>query len=62
MNFEYSKFTKNNTATIQENEPAYVAPEALLEEGFYNSASDIWSLGVLFYRLIFGVVPFIILS
>ena len=36
MNFEYSKFAKNNTATIQENEPCYVAPEALVEGGFYN--------------------------
>ena len=37
--------------------PYYVAPEVLLKKG-YTEAIDMWSFGVLLYKMIFGVTPF----
>lgn len=36
--------------------PAYMAPEAF--DGVRNTQTDIWSVGVIFYRLITGELPF----
>ncbi len=36
---------------------AYMAPEMLMKQGYTNSI-DYWSLGVVFYELIFGKRPF----
>ena len=37
--------------------PLYMAPELLRKES-YNSDTDIWSLGIIFYKLLEGVVPY----
>jgi serine/threonine protein kinase len=37
--------------------PNYIAPEILEEEG-HSYESDIWSLGVILYALLFGKPPF----
>ncbi|CAD8059815.1 unnamed protein product [Paramecium sonneborni] len=37
--------------------PLYMSPETLLKNE-YNHKTDLWSLGVLFFEMIFGVVPF----
>ncbi|CAD8056841.1 unnamed protein product [Paramecium sonneborni] len=37
--------------------PLYMSPETLLKNE-YNYKTDLWSLGVLFFEMIFGVVPF----
>ena len=37
--------------------PNYIAPEILEEEG-HSYESDIWSLGVIIYTLLYGTPPF----
>lgn len=41
--------------------PLYVSPE-LLKRKNYNNKIDVWSIGVLTYELLFGRVPFEIVS
>ena len=36
--------------------PLYMAPQ-ILDNGEYNAKSDIWSLGIMFYEMIFGRTP-----
>jgi serine/threonine protein kinase len=38
--------------------PAYLAPEIVEDEGYSGFKADVWSLGVLLYVLLFGVMPF----
>ncbi len=36
--------------------PCYMAPEILKEEK-YNISCDVWSLGVIMYRMFMGILP-----
>ena len=45
------------TATVL-GTPLYMAPE-ILNKRKYNNKTDIWSLGVVLYQMIFGTYPFI---
>lgn len=38
--------------------PIYMSPETLIKSQ-YNSKTDIWSLGVVFYELLYGNPPWI---
>lgn len=39
--------------------PVTMAPELLLKSNVrYNSKADLWSIGVCFYHMIFGFLPF----
>lgn len=38
--------------------PITMAPEMLAAVGAYTSKADIWSLGIVFYQMLFGKIPF----
>ena len=47
-----------NVVYDQQGSPAYVAPEILSGRPYDPFKADIWSLGVMFYVLLFGIYPF----
>ena len=55
-NFRYSAKTKNR-AYSKVGEPFYRSPEMILGRG-YSKATDIWSLGVIIYEIIYKTLPF----
>jgi serine/threonine protein kinase len=50
---EMNKMAKTCVGT-----PIYMSPQVLKQKP-YTSKTDIWSLGVMFYELVFGKLPFI---
>ena len=48
---------KEGRLTTRCGTPSYCAPELISGQG-YNKAVDIWSLGVLTYVVLYGVLPF----
>ena len=57
--FGFSKILKqpNELMETMVGSPIYMAPE-ILQGHAYDKKSDIWSLGVVLYQLVFGKVPF----
>ena len=52
---------KSNKETYQNlfcGSPSYMAPEIINKEKYIAQYSDIWSLGVLFYSMLYGKFPF----
>lgn len=37
--------------------PLYMAPEILMNN-FYNNKVDVWSLGIIFYEMLYGSCPY----
>lgn len=38
--------------------PSYMAPEIVKKQEYDAKATDIWSIGILAYRMLYGVPPF----
>jgi cGMP-dependent protein kinase 1 len=56
IDFDTAKIINGRTYTTV-GTPHYMAPEIILRDG-YNSAVDLWSLGIIMYEIIYGKVPF----
>ncbi|KAA6362385.1 MAG: putative serine/threonine-protein kinase, partial [Streblomastix strix] len=49
---------KDGLAETQCGTPLYMAPEIYLENKKFDQKADVWSVGVIFYRLLSGQLPF----
>lgn len=38
--------------------PHYIAPEVIHREGYFGKPADIWSLGIVIYKMTVGTFPF----
>ena len=52
------KASKENYQKLFCGTPSYMAPEIVNKEKYIAQYSDIWSLGVLFYAMLYGRFPF----
>lgn len=57
--FGFAKLNQSMTDTLL-GTPYYMAPELFANENqtSYSNKIDVWSLGICYYYLIFGTVPF----
>lgn len=55
--FGFAKYTDNKMAETLCGSPMYMAPEILRLQK-YDSRADLWSVGTIFYELLFGTVPY----
>jgi len=55
--FGFCKLLKKLTTKTIVGSPIYMAPEILSGKP-YNSKADIWSIGIIFYELLYGYCPF----
>ena len=63
IDFGLSKIYKNNNTNIKLlktrcGSPLYCSPEMISGKKYYGNLSDIWSLGVILYFMIFSELPF----
>ena len=57
--FGVSRFIKSGQFINEQcGTPAYIAPEIVLDKGYEGCYADLWSLGVLIYATVTGMVPF----
>lgn len=57
--FGVGRYMKTNEIINEQcGTPAYLAPEIILEKGYKGFSSDIWSLGILLFYMLFGQMPF----
>lgn len=56
--FGFAKYVNNMTEVLKScvGSPIYMAPQ-ILEKQKYNYKCDIWSLGIIYYEMLHGVVP-----
>jgi serine/threonine protein kinase len=59
--FGFAKTGKEMTGTTL-GTPLSMAPEMIKGESKYNSKTDLWGIGIIFYQLLFGEPPFFGLS
>ena len=57
IDFGLSKILNTDLTSTMCGSPLYMAPEILYKQD-YDSTSDIWSMGILLYELIYGFTPF----
>lgn len=50
--------TTSNTEKSTAGSPAYIAPECLQGEVFMSHAQDTWAIGLMFYAMLYGTLPF----
>ena len=56
--FGFARYTDNeNMLNTLCGSPMYMAPEIMLKKR-YNNKSDLWSVGVIFFELLFGTTPY----
>ena len=56
--FGFARYTDNeNMLNTLCGSPMYMAPEIMLKKR-YNNKSDLWSVGVIFFELIYGTTPY----